>query len=112
MSFVTDDEGSSTVTLWNRLIKARSLSKYFLYSSHVVDATTLTFPLLKAGFSIFARSFAPIPPPVPAPLIMCASSINIIVLPFRRKPESTSLNLSSKSPRYLLPASILPMSNI
>ena len=43
---------------------------------------------------------------------MCASSTNIIVLPFFLRPASTSLKRSSKSPRYLLPASIAPMSRL
>ena len=69
-------------------------------------------PFARAGFNIFARSFALFPPPAPAPLIICASSMNIIVLPFPRKPANTSLNLSSKSPLYLDPASILPISRL
>ena len=43
--------------------------KQSVITSQVVEATTFTFPLLNAGFNIFARSLAPIPPPVPAPLI-------------------------------------------
>ena len=69
-------------------------------------------PFASAGFNILARSFALLPPPAPAPEIICASSINIIVLPLPRNPASTSLKRSSKSPRYFEPASILPMSRL
>ena len=59
---------------------------------------------------MFARSFELFAPP--APSIICASSTNIIVLPFFLSADNTSLKRSSKSPRYLLPASILPISKL
>ena len=61
---------------------------------------------------MFAKSFALLPPPAPAPDIICASSINIIVLPFLLRACKTNLKRSSKSPRYLEPANILPMSSV
>ena len=96
---------------WNRRIRARSFSKCLRYSSHVVLATTLMLPLLNAGFIMLAKSFALLLAD-PAPLIMCASSMNKIVLPFLVRALSTILNRSSKSPRYLLPASIALMSKL
>ena len=112
MSLVTSLLGSSIVTLANLRIKALSFSKYFLYSSQVVDATILMLPLVITGFNIFAKSFELFPPPAPAPLIMCASSMNTIVLPRFLSAANTSLNLSSKSPLYLEPANIDPMSKL
>ena len=82
------------------------------YSSHVVEATTFKSPLVSAGLSILARSFELPWPPAPAPLIICASSINIIVLPCFVSPCKTSLKRSSKSPRYFEPASIAPISRL
>ena len=96
---------------WKRRIRARSFSKCLRYSSQVVLAITLILPLLRAGFIILARSLALLLA-APAPLIICASSMNNTVLPRFSKALSTNLKRSSKSPRYLLPASILLMSKL
>ena len=112
MSLVTSGVGSLTTTRWNRRINARSFSKLFRYSSQVVEATTFKSPLVSAGLSMLARSFELLPPAAPAPCIMCASSINMIVLPCFVSACSTSLKRSSKSPRYFEPASIAPISKL
>ena len=69
-------------------------------------------PLPNAGLSIFARSFELFAPPAPAPLIICASSMKTIVLPCFFIAAITSLNLSSKSPLYLDPANMAPISKL
>ena len=75
-------DGSPTCSLWNLLISALSFSKYFLYSSQVVEASTLIDPFNSAGFNMFAMSMLLPWPVAPAPTIMCASSINKMDLPF------------------------------
>ena len=77
-----------------------------------MDATTFKSPLVNTGFNKFARSLLFCPPPAPAPLILCASSIKQIVLPFFFKPFNTILKRSSKSPLYLEPANIAPISKL
>ena len=100
--------GSFTVTGLNLLSKAESFSMYFLYSFKVVAPTSCISPLARSGFRIFAASIAP--SAAPAPTIVCISSINKITSPTFFTSSKAFLILSSKSPLYLAPATILEIS--
>ena len=76
-----------------------------------VEATTFKTPLDNDGFNKLARSVEPCPV-VPAPCIICASSINMIVLFFFSSACNTNFKRSSKSPLYLEPANNAPMSKL
>ena len=102
-------DGSSIITGWKRLSNAGSFSIYFLYSSEVVAPITWISPLDKAGFKIFAASIAP--SAAPAPIKVCISSITRIIFPAWRISSMIFFNLSSNSPRYLVPATKSPISN-
>ncbi len=69
--------GSSTLTTWNRRASAASFSKYFLYSAQVVAAIVRSSPRASAGLSRLAASPCPAWPP--APIIVCASSMNRMI---------------------------------
>ena len=69
--------GSSTFTTWKRRARAASFSKYFLYSDQVVAAMVRSSPRASAGLSRFAASPCPACPP--APIIVCASSMNRMI---------------------------------
>jgi hypothetical protein len=70
----TSGVGSSTFTSWKRRDSAGSFSKNFLYSLQVVAARVRSSPRASAGLSRLAASFCPACPP--APIIVCASSMN------------------------------------
>ena len=70
-------DGSSTFTSWNRRANAGSFSKYFLYSLQVVAASVRNSPRASAGLSKLAASPCPACPP--APIIVCASSMNRMI---------------------------------
>ena len=74
---IASSVGSSTFTSWKRRASAGSFSKYFLYSDHVVAAIVRSSPRASAGFSRLAASFCPACPP--APIIVCASSMNRMI---------------------------------
>ena len=81
---------------------------YFLYSFKVVAPTTWTSPLAKSGFKIFAASTAP--SAEPAPTIVWISSINNITSFTFFTSSKHFFILSSKSPLYFAPATILDIS--
>ena len=62
------------------------------------------WPRERAGLSMLAASTAPTAPP--APRSMCSSSMKTITLPSLMISATTPLRRSSKSPRYLVPATI------
>ena len=73
MEMLSAGVGSSTITIWKRRSRALSCSKYFWYSSNVVDPTVRSSPLAKAGLRMFAASIAPLL--FPAPTSVWISSI-------------------------------------
>ncbi len=102
--------GSSTFTTWKRRASAASFSKYFLYSLHVVAAIVRSSPRASAGFSRFAASFWPAWPP--APMIVCASSMNrMIGCALFFTSSITLFSRFSNSPFTLAPACSSPMSS-
>ncbi|MNK90415.1 hypothetical protein D3C87_1104670 [compost metagenome] len=101
--------GSSNCTGWKRRASAGSFSKYFLYSVHVVAAIVRNSPRASAGFSRLAASEPPVAPP--APINVCASSINrMIALGDPLTSSITPLRRRSNSPFTLAPACNSPMS--
>ena len=66
-------------------------------------------PLASIGLSIFPASIAP--SVLPAPTIVCSSSMNRMILPsLFFTSSSTAFRRSSNSPRYFAPATRAPMS--
>ena len=102
--------GSKTSIGCNLLSRAESFSICFLYSSIVVAPINCISPLAKNGFKILAASIDPSLPPVPT--ILWNSSINTITFLFFIISFNVSFTLFSKSPRYLLPASIAGKSKL
>ena len=101
--------GSSTLTTWNRRVKAGSFSICFLYSAHVVAPIVRNSPRAKAGFNKLAAS--PVPAAPPAPTSVCVSSINIMIGVGDDLTSSiTCFSLFSNSPFMLAPACNKPMS--
>ena len=104
---VTD--GSGTRIGWNRRSRAASFSMSLRYSSIVVAPMTCSSPRARAGLSMFAASIEP--SPAPAPTTVCSSSMKMISSsPCARISSMTFFSRSSKSPRYLVPATMPPRS--
>ena len=102
--------GSSTLMTWKRRARAASFSKYFLYSPQVVAAIVRNSPRAKAGLSRLAASFCPACPP--APIIVCASSMNrMIGCGLRLTSSITFFKRFSNSPFTDAPACSKPMSS-
>ena len=99
----------STTIFWNRLSSAPSFSTIFLNSSIVVAPMHWMSPLASAGLSILAASRLPDAPP--APTIVWNSSMNRITSGLAATSLMMDLSLFSKSPRYLVPATMDPKSN-
>ena len=102
--------GSSTLTGWKRRSNAASFSTYFRYSLMVVAPINCISPLAREGFKMLDASMAPSAPP--APMMVCSSSRNRIILPASITSLTTFLILSSNSPRYLLPATMADKSSV
>mmetsp|Transcript_27581 Transcript_27581/g.79519 ORF Transcript_27581/g.79519 Transcript_27581/m.79519 type:complete len:254 (-) Transcript_27581:285-1046(-) len=102
--------GSATKTCWNRRSRAASFSMYCLYSSRVVAPTHRSSPRASSGLRRLPASMAP--PLAPAPTIVWISSMKEMILPSASLISlSTAFRRSSNSPRYLAPATMLPMSS-
>ena len=109
MAMVSSVLGSSTKTFWKRRSKAASFSKCSRYSSKVVAPTQCNSPRARAGLSILPASIAP--SALPAPTIVCSSSMNKMICPScLPRSLSTALRRSSNSPRNLAPAMSAPKS--
>mmetsp|Transcript_702 Transcript_702/g.2019 ORF Transcript_702/g.2019 Transcript_702/m.2019 type:complete len:401 (-) Transcript_702:52-1254(-) len=67
-------------------------------------------PLARAGFRMFPASMAP--SAAPAPTNVWSSSINRMVFVSLEASATTSLNLSSNSPRYFVPATNKAISSV
>ena len=111
MEMVSSTVGSSTCTGWNRRSRAASFSIYWRYSSKVVAPIQCSSPRANIGFSRFPASMAP--SVLPAPTIVCNSSIKRMISPSLFFTScSTLLSRSSNSPRYLAPATNAPISKL
>ena len=104
ISIASSCEGSSTITGWKRRSKAASFSMCLRYSSIVVAPIIWSSPLAREGFKILAASAAP--SALPAPIRVWTSSMKRITSLAFLTSSITFLILSSKSPRYFVPATI------
>jgi ATP-dependent Clp protease ATP-binding subunit ClpB len=90
--------------------RAASFSMYSRYSFSVVAPIQCKSPRASAGLSILPASIAP--SALPAPTIVCNSSINKITWPCSASNSfNTAFNRSSNSPRYFAPATNAAISN-
>ncbi len=107
---VSSTVGSSTSTFWKRRSRAASFSMYLRYSSRVVAPTQCSSPRASAGLSMLPASMEP--SALPAPTMVCSSSMNRMTWPScLERSLSTALSRSSNSPRNLAPAISAPMSS-
>ena len=107
---VSSTVGSSIITGWKRRSSAASFSMYFLYSSRVVAPMQCNSPRASIGLSRLPASIAP--SVLPAPTIVCNSSMKRMILPSLFLISlSTALSLSSNSPRNFAPAMSEPISS-
>ena len=110
MAMVSSTEGSPTCTFWKRRSSAASFSMYLRYSSSVVAPTQCSSPRASAGFNILPASIAP--SALPAPTMVCNSSMKTMVLPSScANSFKTFFKRSSNSPRYFAPAIKAAISN-
>ena len=107
---VASTVGSFTSTFWKRRSSAPSFSMYLRYSSSVVAPMQCNSPRASAGFSMLPASIAP--SALPAPTMVCSSSINTMMRPSSMAISfSTDFRRSSNSPRYFAPASSAAISS-
>ena len=107
---VSSTVGWSTSTGWKRRSRAASFSMYFRYSSSVVAPIQCSSPLASIGFNRLPASMEP--SVLPAPTMVCSSSMNRMICPSLFFTSSrTAFNRSSNSPRYLAPATSAPISS-
>ena len=110
MSQQRTTSGSSIWIGWKRRVSAGSFSKYFRYSSQVVAAMVRKVPRASAGFSRLAAS--PVPAAPPAPISVCASSMNRMIGVGEFCTSSiTERSRCSNSPFIEAPACIRPISS-
>ena len=110
MSTVCSSVGSSTITGWKRRSRAASRSMYLRYSSSVVAPMHCSSPRASGGLRMLAASIAP--SAAPAPTSVCSSSMNSTASLVLRSSSMIFFSRSSNSPRYLVPATRLPMSSV
>ena len=107
---VSSTVGSSTCTGWKRRSSAASFSIYLRYSSSVVAPMQCSSPRASIGLSRLPASM--LPSVLPAPTMVCSSSMNSRMRPsLLRTSSSTALSRSSNSPRYFAPATSAPISS-
>ena len=99
----------STITFWKRRSRAPSFSMFLRYSSSVVAPMHCISPRARAGLSILAASMEPCA--LPAPTMVCISSINSMTSGFLASSSRMFLMRSSNSPRYFVPATMEAMSS-
>ena len=104
MSTASSWVGSPTITGWNRRSRAASFSMCLRYSLMVVAPMTWKSPRARAGLRMLAASVEP--SAEPAPMMVWSSSMNRMMLPSCFTSSMADLMRSSKSPRYLVPATM------
>ena len=110
MEMVSSTVGSATSTGWNLRSSAASFSIYWRYSFKVVAPIQCSSPRASIGFNRLPASIEP--SVLPAPTMVCSSSIKRMILPslFLISPK-TALSRSSNSPLNFAPAISAPISN-
>ena len=107
---VSSTVGSPTYTCWKRRSSAGSFSMYLRYSSRVVAPIMRSSPRASIGLIMLPASIAP--SAAPAPTMVCSSSMKVMTSPAASVISlRTALSRSSNSPRYLAPATMMPMSS-
>ena len=107
---VSSTVGSLTKMGWKRRASAASFSICLRYSSSVVAPTQWSSPRASAGFNRLPASIAP--SDLPAPTMVCSSSMKRMMRPSSDwTSDSTLFKRSSNSPRYFAPAISEPMSS-
>ena len=96
--------------VWKRRSSAPSFSIYFLYSSSVVAPMHCSSPRESAGLNILEASS--VPSALPAPTMVCSSSMKMMTSLLCCSSFITALIRSSNCPRYLVPATMPPMSSV
>ena len=110
MPTVSSTDGSPTSTCWKRRSRAGSFSMRWRYSSSVVAPTSRSSPRASIGLIMLPASIAP--SALPAPTIVCSSSMKVMIWPAESVISlRTALSRSSNSPRYFAPATIEPRSS-
>ena len=95
---------------WKRRSRALSFSMFFLYSSSVVAPMQCSSPLASLGLSRLPASIEP--SVLPAPTIVCISSMKRMILPSDFSISlRTAFRRSSNSPLNLAPAISAPISS-
>ena len=109
MAIVSSTLGSCTRTVWNRRSSAGSFSIYCRYSSSVVAPMQCSSPLASIGLRRLPASIEP--SVLPAPTMVCSSSMKRMILPSDfLTSDKTAFSRSSNSPRYFAPAIKAPIS--
>ena len=107
---VSSTVGSCTRTVWKRRSSAGSFSMYCRYSSSVVAPMQCSSPRASIGLSRLPASIEP--SVLPAPTMVCSSSMNRMMRPSDLLTSfKTAFSRSSNSPRYFAPAISAPMSS-
>ena len=110
MTMAVATSGSPIWIGWKRRVSAGSFSKYCRYSDQVVAAIVRRVPRASAGFIRLAAS--PVPACPPAPISVCASSMNRITGVGEDCTSSiTERSRCSNSPFIDAPACIRPTSS-
>ena len=110
MEIVSSTVGSATITGWKRRSRAASFSMYWRYSFKVVAPIQWSSPLASIGFNMFPASIEP--SVLPAPTMVCSSSMNRMICPSLFFTSSrTAFRRSSNSPLYFAPATSAPISS-
>ena len=107
---VSASEGGSTRMVWNLRSRAPSFSMYLRYSSRVVAPMHWNSPRDRAGLKMLDASREPSDPP--APTMVCSSSMKMMTFSFFWSSVMRLLRRSSNWPRYLVPATMEPMSRV
>ena len=98
----------SRMIFWKRRSSAPSFSMYSRYSSRVVAPMHWSSPRARAGLKRLEASM--LPGELPAPTMVCSSSMKRMTLGFFSSSVRMVLTRSSNWPRYLVPATREAMS--
>ena len=96
---------------WKRRSRAPSFSMYLRYSSRVVAPMHWSSPRDRAGLNMLEASTR-VPSALPAPTMVCSSSMKMTTSGVWLSSLRTALMRSSNWPLYLVPATTPPMSRV